>query len=427
MYYLGIDIAKHNHVASLIDDRGKVIIKTIKFTNDAVGYKKLIAAVTAAVTDGYENDCDENDSDCKGNVVVANIAVAMEATGHYWLSLFSALIDDGFSVSVYNPFQIKSFRGAYHNRSQKTDVIDAVIIANYIRVFGGEATGMPSEPMLSLKQLTRYRSGLVQNISAAKNQVISILDKIFPEFSSLLSDVFGETGKAILQAAPTPETVLALSSKKLLKIVSVASRGRFKQDFVDRLKTCAKDSFGIKLTTKACAFELRQLINTIIFLEEQVDELNVEIKAIYSEMDEFLTTIPGIGNVLASIILAEIGDIEKFSDPAKLVAFTGIDPSTNQSGQKVSGDEKISKRGSPHLRHAIHTAAFVAISNDPHLREYYDRKKAEGKHHYVALAGVQRKLLQIIWAVLKERRPYRPYCKPDELLPPKSSSEDRCE
>jgi transposase len=391
MYYLGIDIAKHNHVASLIDSDDKVVIKTIKFTNSAEGYEKLMSQVMTAVPDK------------------SDVLVAMEATGHYWLSVFSALIDDGFSVSVYNPFQIKSFRGAYHNRPQKTDVIDAVIIANYIRVFGGNATSLPSESMLSLKQLTRYRSGLVQNISAVKNQVISILDKIFPEFSSLLSDVFGETGKAILQIAPTPDMVLTLNNKKLLKIVSTASRGRFKQDFVDKLKTAAKNSFGIKLTNKACSFELSQLVSTIIFLEGQVGELDAEIKTIYSELDELLTTIPGIGEVLAPIILSEIGDIEKFASAAKLAAFAGIDPSANQSGQKVSGDEKISKRGSPYLRYAIYTAAFVAISNDPHLREYYDRKKAEGKHHYVALAGVQRKLLQIIWAVLTEQRPYRPY------------------
>jgi len=393
MYFLGVDIAKHNHVAALIDSNGEVVIKTIKFTNDSVGYSKLISTVFSAIPDADSS----------------NIVVAMEATGHYWLSLFSALTDDGFAVSVYNPFQIKSFRGAFTIRKQKTDTIDAVIIAHYIRTFGANITNVPDEALLSLKQLTRYRSDLVKNTSAAKNQIIAILDKVFPELASLMSNVFGETGKAILQIAPTPEKVLALDSKKLLEIVTKASKGRFKQDFVDRLTLAARNSFGIKFTTKACAFELSQLINTIIFLEEQIADLDYEIKTIYSELDEFLTTIPGVGEVLAPIILAEIGDVNRFSDPAKLVAFTGVDPSTNQSGQKVSGDEKISKRGSPYLRYAIHTAAFVAISNDEHLREFYDRKKAEGKHHYVALAGVQRKLLQIIWAVLKEQRPYRPY------------------
>jgi transposase len=393
MYYLGIDIAKHNHVASLIDSSGKIVIKTIKFSNDNEGYQKLVSLVLSAVPDSDRGV----------------IAVAMEATGHYWLSLFSALVDDGFGVSVYNPFQIKSFRTAYHNRKLKTDAVDAVIIANYIRAFGSEKTSLPNDALLSLKQLTRYRSDLIHNISSAKNQVVSVLDKIFPEFAGLMSDTFSETGKAILRIAPTPEMVLALSGKKLLKIVSTASKGRFKQDFVDKLRFAAKTSFGVKITTKACAFELKQLINTIVFLEDQVDELDGEIKTLYTDLDEFLTTIPGIGEVLAPIILAEIGDVEKFSNPAKLVAFTGIDPSTNQSGQKVSRDEVISKRGSPYLRNAVYQAAFIASNHNPHLRDYYQRKKAEGKHHYVALAGVQRKLLYIIWSVLKEQRPYRPY------------------
>jgi transposase len=410
MYYLGIDIAKHNHVASLIDNDGKIIIKTIKFSNTAEGYEKLKSQVMSAMPNVALTGDDIKSDDGRGEAgKVSNVMVAMEATGHYWLSLFSALVDDGFSVSVYNPFQIKSFRGAFHNRRQKTDVIDAIIIANYIRTFGGYACILPSEALMSLKQLTRYRSDLVHNISAVKNQVLTILDKIFPEFNSLLSNTFGVTGKAILQIAPTPEMILALSAKKLLKIVSAASKGRLKQDFVDRLKVAAKNSFGIKLTTKACVFELRQLMNTIVFLEEQVDELDTEIKSIYDDLDNFLTTIPGVGEILAPLILAEIGDIGKFSEPAKLVAFCGIDPSANQSGQKMSGNEKTPKRGSPYLRWAVFRAAFAAIRSDPHLQEYYGRKKAEGKHHYVALAGVQRKLLQIIWAVLTEQRPYRPY------------------
>lgn len=112
---------------------------------------------------------------------------------------------------------------------------------------------------------------------------------------------------------------------------------------------------------------------------------------------------------MAPIILAEIGDIKNFDAPSKLVAFAGIDPSSNQSGNRNSVNEKISKRGSPYLRHALFTAAFIAMNNDSHLRNFYDRKKAEGKHHFVAMAGVQRKLLGIIWYVLSEQRPYRPY------------------
>lgn len=175
MYFLGIDIAKNNHVASLIDSDGKIVIKSIKFTNSILGYQKL----------------KENIS----HIPCHDILIAMEATGHYWLSLFSFLLDDGYNVSVYNPFQIKSFRGAFNNRKQKNDAIDSVIIAHYLRTFGSQNSSLPNDYLMSLKQLTRFRSNLVDNISALKNQTIAILDKVFPEFSSLFSDTFGETAK----------------------------------------------------------------------------------------------------------------------------------------------------------------------------------------------------------------------------------------
>lgn len=391
MFFLGIDIAKTNHVASLIDSNGKVIIKTITFKNEMDGYNKLVDTIKS-VSPNKED-----------------FQVGMEATGHYWLALFSKLVDDGYSVSVYNPFQIKSFRGAFHNRKQKTDVIDAVIIATYLRTFGAEQTSLPNDFLLSLKQLTRYRTSMVSNISALKNQTIAILDKIFPEFSSLFSDAFGQTAKQLLLSYPTPELILKADTDKILEVVSAASKGRLKQDFVTNLIQTAKKSFGIKLTTNACAFEIKQLINQIIFLEEQVSDLNDEISTIYAQLDSFLISIPGIGSTLATVILAEIGDIHNFDTPSKLVALAGIDPSSNQSGYSLSSNEKTSKRGSPYLRHALFTAAFVAMNNDPHLRAFYDRKKAEGKHHFVALAGIQRKLIGIIWAVLTEQRPYMPY------------------
>ena len=106
----------------------------------------------------------------------------MEATGHYWLSLYATLTDNGFNVSVYNPYQVKSYRGAYNNRKQKNDIIDSIIIADYLRVFGSKESKLPEENLLSLKQLTRFRSNIVDNVSSLKVQVIGLLDKVFPEY-----------------------------------------------------------------------------------------------------------------------------------------------------------------------------------------------------------------------------------------------------
>jgi len=190
MFYLGIDIAKVNHVASLIDENGTILVKSIKFTNSNEGLQKLIDSIS-----NYDS---------------SQIYCAMEATGTYWLSLFSALTDKGFNVSVFNPYQIKSFRGVYTNRKQKNDVIDSILIANFLSFNGTEQTSLPNDDLLALKNLTRYRRNLVDNISKAKTQVIGILDKVFPEYSDLFSDIFGAASKQILLNCPTPIEVINL-------------------------------------------------------------------------------------------------------------------------------------------------------------------------------------------------------------------------
>ena len=388
MFYLGIDIAKVNHVASLISEDGSILVKAIKFTNSIEGLQKLLDSIS--------------------NFDKSQIYCAMEATGTYWLSLFSALTDKGFNVSVFNPYQIKSFRGAYNNRKQKNDVIDSILIANFLSFNGTEQTSLPNDDLLALKNLTRYRSNLVSNICKAKTQVTGILDKVFPEYSDLFSDTFSEASKQILLNCPTPNEVVNFNTRKLANLLKKASRGHHSTDKVREVKSLAKNSFGIKFTGDACSFEIKQLVNQIIFLENQAHELEVKIKDIYSKLDNHLQSIPGIGKVTAPTILAEIGDINNFSSPSKLTAFAGLDPSENQSGNKKSSNEKTSKRGSPYLRHALYTAAMVAANNDPIMHDYYIKKRAEGKHHYVALTGVERKLLGIIFHVLKENRDYRP-------------------
>lgn len=390
-YFLGIDIAKTNHVASLINNNGDIVIRAIKFTNSNEGFNKLLNTIQSKLGD------------------LSNIEVAMEATGHYWLSLYSALTDNNFNVSVYNPYQIKSYRGAYNNRKQKNDIIDSIIIADYLRVFGSKESKFPEEKLLSLKQLTRFRANIVANVSSLKVQVIGLLDKVFPEYKKLFCDTFGNTSKQLLLNCPTPDDIINISTTKLANLLSKNSKGRFNKDTALHIKEVAKSSFGIKFTTDACSFEIKQLINQIVFLESQIDAVSKEIKELYNKLDSHLLSVPGIGDNLAPIILAEIGDINNFDKPSKLIAFAGTDPSENQSGNKLSSNDKTSKRGSPYLRHAIYTASLVAISNEPELRAYYDKKISEGKHHFVALAGISRKLLTIIYYILKEDRDYIRY------------------
>lgn len=151
----------------------------------------------------------------------------------------------------------------------------------------------------------------------------------------------------------------------------------------------------------------RLLLQQIKFIEAQISDVETEINHILEKMHSPITTIPGIANCTAAVVLGEIGDIKRFSKPAKLVAYAGLDATVSQSGNYTNSHSKMSKRGSPYLRTALYHAAFVASSCDPTFKAFYDKKRAEGKHHRVAIGACARKLCHIIHAILSQNVPYQ--------------------
>ena len=206
----------------------------------------------------------------------------------------------------------------------------------------------------------------------------------------------------------TPEEFLNVDTNILAEILSTASKGRLGRAKAEQIQNAAENSFGIKLATDTFSFQIKQLIEQIKFIEDHISELEVEIATLLKKLDTPIETIPGIGPVLGAIIISEIGDISRFKNASKLVAFAGIDPTIKQSGEFLGTKNKMSKRGSPYLRRAIWLAATVASFNDPVLSAYYNKKRNEGKHHFTAVGAVARKLLYIIHAVLRNNEPYTP-------------------
>ena len=200
--------------------------------------------------------------------------------------------------------------------------------------------------------------------------------------------------------------MLAVSTRKLTNILNKASRGRFGKEKAEELKDAAKNTFGIAFAKDAFSFQIKQLMQQIIFTENQLSELEEQIANLLHETNQYITTITGIGDVLGAIIVSEIGDINRFERPNQLVAFAGLDVTVKQSGEFSGTKNKISKRGSPYLRRAIWLAAQRAA--------FCESLKARGKHHLTAVGAVARKLCNIIFVILKENRPYFP-------TPPKKS------
>lgn len=149
------------------------------------------------------------------------------------------------------------------------------------------------------------------------------------------------------------------------------------------------------------------LIEQISFIQNQVSDVENEIEVLLEKLNSPITTIPGIGSVNAATILGEIGDIKRFSNPSKLVAYAGLDASVSQSGEYESTYNHMSKRGSPYLRRALFQSALRAEFCDPVFSDYYQKKISEGKHHLVATNAVARKLCHTIFAVLTKNEPYQ--------------------
>lgn len=390
MFFIGIDIGKNNHVASMMDDSGRVIFKAFSFPNTSEGGQALFTKISSYSSD---TSCFE---------------IGMEATGHYWLSVYSFLFEKGFLLHVINPIQTDGWRRGTEIRKRKNDIIDSVLIADLIRYGQFVETRLADEDLFSLRTLTRFRTYLVESISDLKRKVVCVLDQVFPEYQAVFSDIFGKTSKEILLKFSSPLDFESVSSETLAELLARLSKQKLGADKAEQLKSAASSSFGITFAKNSFAFQLKTLIEQITFIEKQVKETESEISRFMEKLNSPVTTITGIGSVTGAAIISEIGDISKFDSPKKLVAFAGIDASVSQSGEFEATHNVMSKRGSPYLRKAIFQAALVAAFKDPVLSAYYQKKKAEGKHHLTCIGAVSRKLCYIIYAVLKNNQPYVP-------------------
>lgn len=388
MFYLGIDIGKNNHVASMLNNEGKIVFKAFSFSN---------------TTDGGESLLEKLNSH---GATPETLEIGMEATGHYWLSVYSYLYDKSYKLHVINPIQTDGWRKGVEIRKRKTDIIDSQLIAELIRYGDFIETQLADEAYLSLKNLTRFRSYLIDSIGDLKRKVICVLDQVFPEYQSIFSDVFGKTSKEILLRFSSPADFEDVSVDTLAQLLANLSRKKIDTDKAQSLSELAANSFGVTFCKDSFTFQLRMMLEQMKFIEAQVKDTEKEIGRIMDELQSPITTIPGIGTVNGAVILGELGDINRFDNPAKIVAYAGIDASVSQSGEFEAINNRMSKRGSPYLRKALYQAAFVAAFNDADLSSFYQKKIAEGKHHKTVIGAVERKLCYIIYAILKNNRPY---------------------
>ena len=388
MYIIGIDIGKNHHEASIVSPEGKQIGHSLRFATTHKGADSLMSFIF-------------------NNIGNSSCIFGMEATGHYWYPIYSFLKARGYTIYVINPIQSDSLRKMYI-RQTKNDSIDSFLIAEVIRFGQFTTTSMADENILAMRQLCRYRDSVISSRTEIKLRISTIMEQIFPEYEKQFSSLWVSTSMGILEKYLTPENIENAPIDELFEIIKDKSHNKLTMKKAISIREAAADTFGIKIAQDAFSFQLKQLIDRMNFLDKQIEALDCQILEYYEKFDCYLHTIPGIGMIAAATILAEIGDINRFKSSSALVAFAGIDPTVRQSGEFSSTHNHMSKRGSPYLRHAIFLAATTCSFHISPLNAYYKKKRDQGKHHLTATGAVARKLTTVIYAVLRDSKPYEP-------------------
>ena len=387
MLYVGIDIASKKHDCCIIGDNSTVLTPVFTFENNAAGFDVLLKSIRA-----YSRS-------------VCGVKIGLEATGHYSTNLVAYLQAKGFSLTVFNPLQVNLFRKAQTLRKTKTDKVDARCIAQLLMSSEQPAFIPQTTDISELKSLVRHRSRMVAMRTRLKVSVSRLVAIVFPELPGAVSSIHQVTCHALLLELPTAKAIADCHLTRLTNLLYERSKHRYGRDKAIEIKSLASNSIG--LHSIATGFELQQTLRVLSTLYVEIDALDKLIKAQMLQINSPILTIPGISFALGSVILSEIGNIDNFANPAKLLAFAGLEPAAYQSGNFVANQTSMVKRGSKYLRWAILQAALLASQYDPTFKAYATKKLSEGKHHFVVQSHVGRKLIRVIFHLLKSNTHFK--------------------
>jgi len=386
--FCGIDVAKRKHVACVIDRDDAFLVRSQSFNNDPEGYRALLKRLQDA---GPQ----------------AQILVGMEATGHYWYALRDFLAGKGYEVVVLNPIQTKQ-QARKDIRKRKTDRIDARHIARLLKNGEHRVTIVPGDFAMTCRLVTRLRYKHIGQVARLKQLLWSRLHPVWPEYETLLANPFCKTGRTLLMAAPTPEDLLTLGQPALIELIRKTSRGKYGLAKAEQIWQAARQTVGTRRGLHGARVSIRSLLTQIEAMAPIREQLETDIEALADRLPGYIFTLPGINPISAVSLFGETDPIETFQSGAQLVVFAGLDTTVFQTGQYEAPRRRITKRGSPFLRHTLWSMAHRACYQEGDLRDYWLRRRGEGLHHLAAVTATAVKLCHVVWRILSDRRDYLP-------------------
>jgi len=387
MIYVGIDVAKDKHDCFITNSDGEILFKVFTITNNLYGFNDLYQRIESVMED------------------VTKVKVGLEATGHYSYNLLGYLINKGLPTYVINPLHTNLYRKSLSLRQTKTDKVDARTIASMlmsdVNLKSYSDTSYHNE---ELKSLTRYRFDKVKERAELKSSISRLVCILFPELEKLVPTLHMASVYAMLSEFPGAKHIANAHLTKLTNLLSESSKGHYGKETAITFRDVARNSIGSNMPAKS--LELKHTIKLIQEISSEIDEIENEIKLIMDEINSPTLSIPGINYRMGAMIIAEIGDFNRFDSPDKILAYAGFAPSTYQSGQLDGAYAHMEKRGSRYLRYALYNAAKYVCHWDPTFAEYLAKKRAEGNHYNVALSHAVKKLVRVIYHLEKTNQKY---------------------
>jgi transposase len=384
-WFLGIDVSKETFDACCLPNQGEKVFN-LSASMDRKGFEELIKQLSAL------------------SMTQESVLVGMESTACYHINLYSFLVSLGYPVVVINPLLISNFV-KLQLRKTKTDKKDASVIAQFLLLNRDSLSQtLLSSEISDLRDLSRQRESLVDQMSSTKSEIKRLLTMTFPELEHI-SGIFTKSMLRLLCQYPSAASMKQAKRSRIAKILIPGSYGKQTNASVDRILKAAQVSIGTSSSTKEII--LKQKASLLIQLEEHLQELTdilIELcqGKIQGEMD-ILTSMKGIGEKSAVNFLIEIGgDMKQFENHKKVIAMAGLDPALYQSG-KIDRKGKISKRGNRHLRRVIWLMTTKVIQFNERFKQYYLRRIKEGLPYKKAVLATAHKLIRVIFAMLTNK------------------------
>lgn len=387
---VGIDVAKGSSVFQAFLKRNEPYGKMECILHDESGFERLGEIL----------------AELKAETMLDPIVV-LEATGHYHRGLIAYLERSEWTYFIVNPLQSKRAKGT-QLRKVKTDAADAWHLADMY--YRGDVTPHRKwkETFTELQHVTRQHEFVTGLFVQAKLNARALLDQVFPTYEQVFRDLFSVTSlKMLASCLKGKEDNLA---GEIQEGAGKSHSKRWVEEKAARLKQIYLDWMDHP-RSRSQTVALCGMVDLLLTFSKQLSDLEKQMNEIALSLPEveLVKSIPGIGDKLAAAIVAEIGDVRQFKDAKQLVAFAGIDPGIFSSGKFVATSSRITKRGSKRLRRALYLAVQCGIrgSTNAKIRDYYDRKRKEGKPYKVVVIACANKLLHHVYAILSKCQPYK--------------------